>query len=55
MHLLGTIFSSGLIHIWNMSPSATEWFINVFLIVLGQQLSSMAQKNKPFKPQNTCQ
>lgn len=31
------------------SPRATEWLTDVFLIVLGQQWRSMAQKNNSSK------
>ncbi len=33
----------------NMSPSATVWLTDVFLIVLGQQWSSTAQRNKLYQ------
>ncbi len=32
-----------------MSPSATLWLTDVFLIVFGQQWSSMAQRNKIYQ------
>lgn len=48
MHLLGTILSGGLIHMWCSSEHI--WFIHVFLMVLW---SSIVQRNKIYQVLDT--
>ncbi len=38
----------------NMSPSPTVWLADVFLIVFGQQWSSVVQSNKVYQAKIDC-